>query len=187
MLTSSVLETLLRRFRVGSATWNDVVAVVGAERVFVVRMNRILRDPSRAEDVFQDFLVKLQVSTSLRRGLVHARSPLGFLVTAAMNAARDERKRDVRRREESLSEEHAGAAPEQPPPLDPPMRAAIVDFLRGLDPDDRRAFRAFQLYHVGGEYTWKEVAQQFGCTEDQVKMSVSRLKKRLRNILEGLR
>ena len=146
---------------------------------------RYIVDHSRREDVLQDVLVKLMEKAELL-GSLEQRALTAYIMTAVRNTAKNAL-RTQRWERLHLSEldgnlpelpARSGALPEEMLLLEE-YRSAARGVWRELSPKERALLRE---YYLAGR-TSREMAQRLHCTPENIRMGLTRARRRARGCL----
>ena len=136
---------------------------------------RLLRDPSDAEEVTQETLVRAYVHAAKYRNIAKFSS---WLFSIASNLARDEARAAIRRRRHlTLLKDEADFPARDDPAEELEARERRDAVRRALDALGERDREALLLWDAGLDYT--EIAKQTGLSIGSVGTTLARARKRL--------
>lgn len=144
-------------------------------------LRRLLGDPERARDVFQQSFLKAYRHFRERRSSAGERA---WIFTIATNAARDEIRRGRRDLLRPVDVADARPAPDPDPSVSAEERELAREILRGVGelPDVQRQIFLLVRYHG---FTFAEAAFLSGVSLSSAKMSVARAHEKLARRLRG--
>lgn len=140
----------------------------------------ITRDRSRAEDICQDALVRLATA---RRPVDRSKSLRPLLLRIVRNLGIDQARRSTP--EPLDAHEAAGPASVAPGPLDAATRREEITIVRAALSELPPAWRSMLYLRDGLDLSYSEIAGVESSTEDVVRVTLHRARRRIRSRLEA--